>query len=84
VHHESAAISERSRLRWKGVGYLVSMVGVLLLGAIAWPASNDPHWHLPVLIAGIAASIGGMGLRYKAHLQQLQELRQTAADASQD
>ena len=60
---------------WKGLGYLVSIVGVLLLGAIAWPTDSEPRWHVPVLIAGMATSICGMGFRYMAHLQQQRELK---------
>ena len=66
---------------WKGLGYLVSIVSVLLLGAIAWPKPQDPSWHVPVLIAGMATSILGMAFRYKAHLDQLRELRRTKARA---
>ena len=66
---------------WKGLGYLVSMVSVLLLGAIAWPKPDAPGWHLPALIAGMATSILGMALRYKAHLDQKRELRKTKAEA---
>ena len=66
---------------WKGLGYLVSMVSVLLLGAIAWPKPDAPGWHLPALIAGMATSILGMAFRYKAHLDQKRELRKTKAEA---
>ena len=66
---------------WKGLGYLVSMVSVLLLGAIAWPKPEAPGWHLPALIAGMATSILGMALRYKAHLDQKREMRKTKAEA---
>jgi len=66
---------------WKGLGYLASIASVLLLGAIAWPRTGDPGWHLPVLIAGMTTSIIGMGLRYKAHLDQKRELKKAEADA---
>jgi hypothetical protein len=66
---------------WKALGYLVSMASVLLLGAIAWPRPDAPGWHVPALIAGIAASILGMAFRYKAHLDQKRELRKTKAEA---
>jgi hypothetical protein len=66
---------------WKGLGYLVSILSVFLLGAIAWPKPEDPAWHGPVLIAGMAASILGMALRYKAHLDQQRELKRTEAEA---
>jgi hypothetical protein len=66
---------------WKGLGYIVSIVSVFLLGTIAWPKAGEPAWHSPVLIAGMATSIIGMGFRYKAHLAQQRELRRTEAKA---
>jgi hypothetical protein len=66
---------------WKGLGYLVSMLSVGLLGAIAWPKADDPSWHLPVLIVGMATSILGMAFRYKSHLDQQRELKRTEAKA---
>ncbi|NUS99649.1 MAG: hypothetical protein HOP96_01580 [Sphingomonas sp.] len=67
---------------WKGLGYLVSIVSVLLLGAIAWPKPEDPGWHQPVLIAGMATSIIGMGFRYLAHRKQQAELKKAEAEAA--
>lgn len=69
---------------WKAAGYLVSILSVLLLGAIAWPKDSDPRWHLPVLIAGMATSILGMAFRYKAHLDQRREMKRTEAEARRD
>ena len=66
---------------WKGLGYLVSILSVLLLGAIAWPEPSDPAWHQPVLIAGMVTSILGMAFRYKSHLDQQRELRRAEAEA---
>jgi hypothetical protein len=66
---------------WKGLGYLTSILSVFLLGAIAWPKPHDPEWHLPVLIAGMIASIVGMGLRYKAHLDQQRAIKKAEAEA---
>jgi hypothetical protein len=51
----------------KSFGYLISIASVFLLGAIAWPQANDPPWHAPVLIAGMALSIAGMGLRFRSY-----------------
>jgi hypothetical protein len=78
MNHEPMTIS-RSGLDWKGLGYLVSIVSVFLLGAIAWPKDGEPAWYAPVLIAGIATSVTGMGFRYKAHLDQQRELKATKA-----
>jgi len=66
---------------WKALGYIVSILSVFLLGAIAWPKAGDAAWHGPVLIAGMATSIVGMGFRYKAHLDQQRELRKAEAEA---
>jgi hypothetical protein len=66
---------------WKGLGYLVSILSVVLLGAIAWPKPEDPKWHAPVLIVGMATSIVGMAFRYKAHLHQQRELKKAEAKA---
>jgi hypothetical protein len=71
----------RFSIDWKGLGYLTSIVSVLFLGAIAWPKSGDPAWHLPALIVGMAASILGMGFRFKAHLDQQAEIRKAEAEA---
>jgi hypothetical protein len=66
---------------WKGIGYLLSMAGALLLGAIAWPKPDDPSWHLPALIGGVATTIAGFAVRYLAHLKQRREIEQTKREA---
>ena len=81
MRHESVTISTPKGVDWKGLGYLVSIASVFFLGAIAWPKSEDPAWHLPALIAGMALSIAGMGLRYLAHLKQQKEIAKVEAEA---
>ena len=66
---------------FQGLGYLVSIVSVFFLGAIAWPKPEDPAWQLPMLIIGMATSIIGMGFRYKAHCDQKREVRKARAEA---
>ena len=66
---------------WKGLGYVVSIVSVLLLGAIAWPSETEPRWHVPVLVLGVLTSITGMAMRYRAHILQQRELKQAKAEA---
>ena len=66
---------------WKALGYLVSMLSVFLLGALAWPKAGEPAWHSALLIGGMATSIVGMGCRYKAHLDQKRELKKAEAKA---
>jgi len=74
MRHETVTI-DRPGFDFKAAGYLVSIVSVLLLGAVAWPSPGDPAWVKPVLIAGMTTSILGMGLRYIAHLKQREELK---------
>ena len=80
MRHETVT-SAGSSTDWKGLGYLVSIAGVFLLGAVAWPRADEPAWHMPVLVAGMATSIIGMACRYKAHLDQQRELKRTKAEA---
>ena len=81
MRHETVTIPAVSGIDWKGLGYLVSILSVFLLGAIAWPKPEDPKWHIAVLIAGMATSILGMAFRYKAHLDQQRELKKAEAEA---
>jgi hypothetical protein len=81
MRHETVTIAASSRLDWKALGYLVSIVSVFFLGAIAWPKPNEPSWHIVALIIGMATSIVGMGCRYKAHLDQQREIKKTEAEA---
>ena len=81
MRHETFTIPAASGIDWKGLGYLVSILSVFLLGAIAWPKAEDPKWHIAVLIAGMATSILGMAFRYKAHLDQQRDLKKAEAEA---
>lgn len=58
----------------KGLGYFISIISVLLIGLVAWPRPEEPQWKATVLLAGMAASIIGMGLRYLSHRKQQREL----------
>jgi hypothetical protein len=80
-HETVTAAHPGDKPDWKGIGYLTSILSVFFLGAIAWPKSSEPQWHVAVLIAGMATSILGMAFRYKAHLDQLRELKKTEAKA---
>ena len=81
MHHENMALRTDRGIDWKGLGYLVSIVAVFFLGAVAWPKPGDPGWVLPALIVGMATSILGMGFRYMSHLQQQREIRKAEAEA---
>jgi hypothetical protein len=81
MRHENITITTPTGIDWKGLGYVVSIVSVFFLGAIAWPGPEDPRWHLPALVAGMVLSIVGMGLRYLAHLKQQKEMARVEAEA---
>lgn len=81
MRHETVTIPVARGIDWKGIGYLLSMVGALLLGAIAWPKPEDPAWHLPALIGGVVTTIAGFGVRYMAHLKQRKEIEETKRQA---
>jgi hypothetical protein len=81
MRHETVTHERSSQVDWKGLGYVVSIVSVLLLGAIAWPSETEPRWHVPVLALGVLTSITGMAMRYRAHILQQRELKQTKAEA---
>ena len=61
--------------RLKGFGYLASIVSVLLLGAVALDSASDEPVLLVCLILGMAASVLGMALRWKAQLVQQRDER---------
>jgi hypothetical protein len=66
---------------WKGIGYLFSIAGALLLGAQAWPKPTDPGWHLPALVTGVATTIIGFAVRYMAHLGERREIAEAKRKA---
>ncbi len=47
----------------KSAGYVISSVSVFLLGVVAWEAA-DETWMRVLVVAGAAASILGMILRW--------------------
>jgi hypothetical protein len=81
MRHETVSVPAPTGLDWKATGYLVSIVSVLFLGAVAWTKDDPPSWYYPVLIIGMATSIIGMGCRYLAHLHQKAEIRKAKGDA---
>lgn len=64
----------------KGIGYLISTVGVLFLGVVAWPGPNEPQWHGPAIIVGMILSVMGMGVRFMSHQQDRKDIRRAAYD----
>jgi hypothetical protein len=81
MRQETVTIPVPGGLDWKATGYLVSIVSVLFLGAVAWTKENPPSWYYPVLVIGMATSIIGMGCRYLAHLHQKREISEAKSEA---
>ena len=81
VDHKTVTIPAGRGFDWKGLGYLISIMSVLLLGTVAWTKDNAPWWYYPVLVLGMATSILGMACRYRAHLDDLRKIRKAEADA---
>lgn len=81
MRHETVTIPDGNGIDWKGIGYLFSIAGVLLLGAEGQPKPDDPWWYWPALIGGCVASITGFGLRYMAHLKERKEMARTRREA---
>ena len=81
MNRETATVEAPTGLDWKATGYLISIVSVLFLGAVAWAKESPPGWYYPVLVIGMVSSIAGMGCRYMAHLQQKREIGKARAEA---
>jgi hypothetical protein len=81
MRHGSVTIPAAHGVDWKAIGYLFSVVGVLLLGAEAWPKPGSPWWYWPALVGGVVTSIFGFGVRYMAHLKQRREIERAKAEA---
>ena len=64
----------------KGVGYLISTVSVLFLGAVAWPSPEEPRWKMCALIIGMATSVAGMATRFMSHRQDRRDIKRAARD----
>jgi hypothetical protein len=66
----------------KFIGYFVSTISVLLLGAVAWPGPTEPQWKAIALMAGLATSIAGMSIRYLSHRQDKKDIERAARNES--
>jgi hypothetical protein len=71
------------RVDLKGLGYFISTISVLLLGAVAWPGPEEPKWKAMALAAGMAASILGMGVRWLSHRKDRKDIAKADAHARQ-
>ena len=67
----------------QGLGYLVSSLSVVALGAVGWQAAKDDRTLLILLILGMAASLVGMLLRWMSFLQDQREKEQAQPKAMQ-
>ena len=81
MRHETVTIPVGNGIDWKGIGYLFSIAGVLLLGAEAIPKPTDPTWYWFALIGGVITSLVGFALRYMAHLKQRREMAAVKKEA---
>ncbi|HMG45860.1 MAG TPA: hypothetical protein VK614_00165 [Allosphingosinicella sp.] len=52
---------------FKGLGYLISAVSVILLGIVAWKSASEQPLLFACLILGMIASVAGMALRWIWH-----------------
>jgi hypothetical protein len=84
MRHETVTIPVAHGIDWKGIGYLFSIAGALLLGAQAWPKPTDPAWHLPALIGGVVTTIIGFAVRYIAHLKERKEIAEAKREAERN
>jgi hypothetical protein len=64
---------------FKGLGYLVSIVSVILLGITSWKAASENPLLLACLLAGMASSVLGMTLRWHSHRLEQKEQKGPAA-----
>lgn len=66
----------------KGFGYFISIISVVLLGAVAWPGPNEPRWKVLAVIAGMGSSVIGMGLRWLSYRKDQRDKRAMKARES--
>ncbi len=57
----------------KTLGYFVSTISVMLLGAVAWDSLGDEPAFRTLLILGMLTSMIGMGLRWASSFQDQRE-----------
>lgn len=61
-----------------GVGYVLSIVSVALLAWVAWAAADGNRGLVLAIIAGALLSVGGMALRWAAHVLMNRKIREEA------
>lgn len=60
----------------KSLGYLISTLSVLMLGAVAWPRPGEPRILMWLVIGGMASSILGMFFRYLSHRKDKRDIEE--------
>jgi hypothetical protein len=66
----------------KGVGYAISTLSVILLGIVSWKNASEQPLIFACLLAGMAASIVGMLLRWISHRMQQKEEQEKETGAA--
>lgn len=61
---------------WTSLGYILSIISVALLTAVAWPGARDDRTMQIALGLGVALSIAGMVARWVAHRRDGQRISQ--------
>ena len=59
----------------KTLGYLISILSVLMLGAVSWKATETDMTLRLCLLVGMATSVLGMILRWLSFLQERRKAR---------
>lgn len=62
----------------KTIGYVISILSVILLGVAAWRTASQDDVLLFCLVGGMIASVLGMLLRWISHLQDQREKNKLA------
>ena len=63
-----------------GVGYALSIISVILLAWAAWPEAGENRALAGAIIVGAALSVGGMALRWAAHILMNRKIRAEAEE----
>jgi membrane protein DedA with SNARE-associated domain len=67
---------------FKGLGYLVSTLSVILLGIVAWKSASEQPLLFACLILGMIASVVGMALRWISHRIEQKEKERIEREAA--
>ena len=65
----------------KTIGYVISILSVILLGTAAWQTTKGIDFLQMCLIGGMIASVLGMLLRWISHLQDQREKNKLAQNS---